>query len=83
MKNYVLKNGVEITPEEMSQIHEHYEIECTTEYILENYNDINEETARDLAREAVEKMNDYHLSEEEAVSEIMEDYCFEEDEEED
>ena len=81
MKNYVLPNGTEINREEMSLIHEYYEIECTTEYILENY-DINEETARDLAREAVEKMNDYHLSEEEAVDEIMDDYFDEDDEEE-
>lgn len=73
MKNYILSNGTEINREEMSLIHEHYEIECTTEYILEKY-DMSETTARDLAREAVEKMNDYYLSEEIAVEEVMNDY---------
>lgn len=73
MRNYTLKNGTEITTEEMAQIHDYYEVQCTKEFILDNY-DLDEDKAEEMAKQVREKMNDYYLSESEAIEEVLDEF---------
>lgn len=55
---------------EMQQVHENYEIFCTAEYLLENY-DLTEEQALRYAAEVRRLMNKYGYNEDEAIDEVI------------
>ena len=73
MKNYVLENGLEINVYEMMQIKQFYELECTKEWIQDNF-DISDEQTEKLAYEVHEKMNDEDITESEALEIIVNTY---------
>lgn len=70
MENYILKDGREITVSEMMCIVEHYEIQCTMEYLRENY-EIPEEKLKLIASEVRRYMNKYGYTEIEATEKIL------------
>ena len=73
MKNYVLKNGLEIDVYEMMKIKQFYEVQCTKEYIEDNF-DMSDEQAEKLAYEVREKMDDEDITESEALGIILDTY---------
>lgn len=70
MKNYKLPNGTELGPEEMSDIHRYYEIQCTADYLIENHK-VPEDEAEEKAEEVRRMMDKYGFTEEEAIDEIL------------
>lgn len=62
--------GITLGENEMRDIHQHYEILCTAEYILENW-DFTEDEATKLAYEVRRCMDKYDMTEEEAIHEIL------------
>jgi hypothetical protein len=75
MKNYVLENGMELDVCEMIKIKNHYERECTKEFILDNY-DYSDEEATKLACEIRDYMDDYEVTETDAIQIILEGSMF-------
>lgn len=72
MKDYEIK-GITLNEREMSQICRYYEIQCIVEYITTTYPNLFSESEKELIADiARDKMNDYHLSESEAVREALE-----------
>ena len=70
MKKYILNNGIELDIYEMMNIKNHYEKECTKEYILENF-DYTDEEAERLAFEVREMMSDEDITETEALQSVL------------
>lgn len=70
---YDLKNGIKLTMAQMMDISETYELYCTAEYLLDNF-DLSEGKAIDKAREIRRDMNKYGISEFEAIERRMENY---------
>ena len=64
-------NGVEIPPEVCSDIYLAYERMCTARYIMDENPDITEEAAWDYANDARDLMDDYGVSEDEAIREVL------------
>ena len=62
--------GIVLHEPELREIHSYYEIACTAEYLMENY-EIDEEDAIKTAGKVRRLMDKYGYNEEEAVSEIM------------
>lgn len=65
--------GVTLDVCDLVKIHKYYEVACTTEYILENYN-VTEEEASKLAVEIREYMDDRDVTESEAICEVISKY---------
>ena len=66
---YVIK-GVTLGENEMRDIHQYYEILCTAEYLLENY-DFSEGVAMELASQIRRYMDKYDVTESEAICVIL------------
>ncbi len=64
--------GVKLNERQMSEIHDSYEVACTAEYLMDNYETItDEDQAMSLARKVREWMSKYNLSEDDAIAEVM------------
>ena len=70
MKNYRLSNGIELTEEEMSDIHHYYEVQCTADYLISNYN-VPEDIAEEKAKSVRQFMDKMGFTEEEAIDEVL------------
>ena len=70
------RKGVEIELDafDMSIIHQHYEEQCTADYLRENYEDWSEEKVQDIAIETRRQMDKYGYDEEEAIDIAIEEY---------
>ena len=67
-----MKNGIiELDEIEMQAIHQHYEIQCTADYIRENNEELSEEVIQKMAREVRRQMDKYGYDEDEAIMEVM------------
>lgn len=80
MKNYVLKNGTEISVSEMIDIINYYEFECTKEYLVENYLEelsekeiVTENEINNIVNKIRKYIDDYGYSEEDAIYEVLSD----------
>ena len=63
--------GITLDESELCEIHSYYEIACTAEYLLDNY-DMDEESAIETATEVRRLlMNKYGYDEEDAISEVL------------
>ena len=62
--------GITLDESELCEIHSYYEIDCTAEYLLDNY-DMDEENAIETATEVRRLMNKYGYDEEDAISEVL------------
>lgn len=62
--------GVTLDVYDLIKIHEYYQVACTAEYILDNY-DVTEEKAMKLAADVREYMDKYNVVEDEAIVAIM------------
>ena len=62
--------GVTLDMCEMQRVHENYEIFCTAEYIMENY-ELTEEKALKYAAEVRRLMFKYGYDEDEAIDEVL------------
>ena len=62
--------GITLDMCEMNMIHENYQIFCTAEYLMENY-DKNEQDALRLATEVRRLMDKYGYDENEAIDEVL------------
>lgn len=78
MKNLKLKTNlgveVELDVMDMVKIHKYYEVQCTAEYLEENYPDWSEEKIQKIAHETRNQMDKYDYTEEEAIEEAIELY---------
>ncbi len=65
--------GITLTEEDLTAINEYYETACTAEYLLDKYSDRvkNEEQAMKIAREVRSVMADWHMTEDEAIEEVL------------
>ena len=72
-KNFAtMKNGIiELDEMEMQTIHDYYEIQCTADYIRENYGELSEEEIQKIATEVRRQMYKYGFDENEAIREVM------------
>ena len=61
----------------MSDIHCHYNVQCTAEYVAENYPNLTEEEAEEVAAEVRYQMDKYGLEELEAIETVMNEMDFE------
>jgi hypothetical protein len=64
--------GVTLDEFDMRCIKNYYEQRCTAEYLAENYN-LDEERAMSLAADVRELMDDWEISETEAIYKILSD----------
>ncbi len=62
--------GITLNEYEMRDIKQHYEILCTAEYLMENY-DVAEDEAIQLGNDVRRLMNNYGSTESEAIDEVM------------
>ena len=62
--------GITLDMCDMQRVHENYEIYCTAEYIMENY-DLSEYQALKVAANVRNLMNKYGCTEEEAIYKIL------------
>lgn len=63
--------GITLDVYELIDIHQYYEAACTAEYIMDNYDIIDEDEAMRLGYKVRELMDDYGYDEEEAIKCIM------------
>lgn len=71
MENFTFEiKGVTLDMCDMQRVHEQYEIYCTAEYLVENYNK-KEEYALKYASDVRRLMHKYGLTEEEAIYQII------------
>lgn len=69
---YTIK-GVTLDVHDLMELHEYYEAACTAEYLMENYNISDENTAIHLGYEVRRLMGKYGYDEEEAINEVLKD----------
>ena len=62
--------GITLNVYDLINIHKYYEIACTAEYLMENY-DLTEDEAMKLGAEVREYMDDNNVTEDVAIDEIM------------
>ena len=67
---YAIK-GVTLDVYEMQEIHKYYEAARTAEYLMENYDISDEDTAMHLGYEVRRLMDEYDYDEETAIDEVM------------
>lgn len=76
MESFSIKtsNGivVELSENDMYEIHKHYIEQSTADYLRDNYTDWTEEKVQAIAIEARRQMYKYDLKEEEAITEALE-----------
>lgn len=63
-------NGITLNEPELRELHSYYEIACTAEYLLDNY-DVAEENAMKVAAEVRRLMDKYGYDENDAISEAV------------
>lgn len=84
MENLKIKTsiGIEVELNDIDMMHicKYYEVQCTADYLRDNY-DWDEDKIQTIAEEVRELMADYGYCEEEAIDEAIESY--EENEEDD
>ncbi len=74
MNNYKLEINnmiIELDATMMSKIHTYYEHQCTADYLRETYPKWSEQKIQQVAFEARELINDYGISEDEAIEEVL------------
>lgn len=62
--------GITLDVYDLMRIHEYYQVACTAEYILDNY-DVTEEEAMKLAADVRRYMDKNNVVEEDAIYEVM------------
>ena len=62
--------GITLNMDEMTAVHQQYEIYCTAEYLMENYH-LDEEQALEHAAEIRRRMDKYSMDENEAIIEVV------------
>ena len=67
---YAIK-GITLNSHELTEIHEYYEAACTAEYLMDNYDISDEDTAMHLGYEVRRLMRKYDYDEETAIDEVM------------
>ena len=67
---YTIK-GVTLDDFDLMECHQYYEAACTAEYLMENYDISDEDTAMHLGYEVRRLMNKYDYDEETAIDEVM------------
>lgn len=68
-------NGMTLSENELRKVKEYYEAACTAEYMLENFDEIeNEEQAMELGYGARRIMSKYNMAEDDAIEEVMEKF---------
>ena len=70
MKDYILRDGTKVNEYEMQCIKVFYEIQCTAEELVENYN-IEENMAEKLAKNVREHMMEYNVTDKVAIDYIL------------
>ncbi len=68
---YTIK-GVTLDDFDLMECHQYYEAACTAEYLMENYDITDEDTAMHLAYDVRRLMNKYGYNEEEAIDKVLE-----------
>lgn len=70
---FILQNGseAELCDIDMQNIHEYYELQCTADYIRENYPNLTEEEIQKYAADIRAGMDKYGYSENEAAAIII------------
>lgn len=65
--------GIVLDENDLAAINKYYEMACTAEYLLDEYSDRvkNEEQAMKIAREVRRVMADWHITEDEAIEEVL------------
>lgn len=81
-KTYEIK-GITLDLSEMAEISRFYEAYCTAEYMLATYEQVTEENAMELGYEVRRLMCKFDYSEDEAISEVLDQLCDDEEDEED
>ena len=68
--------GITLSEQELTQIHSYYEAACTAEYLMDNFECVdNEQLAMSLAYKVRERMSKYHQSEEDAAFDVVQALC--------
>jgi hypothetical protein len=67
---YTIK-GVTLDDFDLMECHQYYEAACTAEYLMENYDISDEDTAMNLGYEVRRLMNKYDYDEETAIDEVL------------
>ena len=63
--------GITLPADVVRKVHNAYRRMCTAEYIMDNYDDVSEEEAFELAIFVRQQMQDWDMSETEAVESVM------------
>lgn len=78
MKNWKFKisSGQEVllSEDDMLMIHQHFELQCTADYLRENNPDWPEEKVQMIASETRRQIDKYGLDEEDAIESAKDDY---------
>ncbi len=78
MKNlkFVTSKGIEIelSESDMAYIAQHYEAQCTADYLRSEHEDWPEEKVQAIARETRQQMNKYGYDEDDAIEEAISEY---------
>jgi len=74
--NINLHNGISVSlnENEMYTIKEHYEIQCTADYLRGKYTDWSEEKIQEIATMVRYYMNKYDYTEKEEIYEVLNNY---------
>jgi hypothetical protein len=71
MKEFTMEiKGITLDMCDMCRVHQQYQIYCTAEYLMENYN-FDEDMALDLATEVRRLMFKYDVDEDYAIAEVF------------
>ena len=78
MENFKFKTraGIEVELDDidMHRVHEHYQEQCTADYLRENNRDWSEDKVQSIAYETRRQMFKYDYTEEEAIDIAIESY---------
>ena len=64
-------NGITLDEFDMQRIKEYYEVACTAEYIMDNYDIINQDEAMKLGYDVRKFMDKYGCDEIEAIEQVL------------